>query len=282
VATNAQKWLIGCGAGCLVVILALTGLGIGGFFFVRDIVEEVGETTEVRARLVERHGRPSAYRPEADSSIPAERLEAFLKAREIMAPARDELDRTLSLLSEKGRRRIIPKIGAGVGLISQVIEYDGLRSEALLEVGMGLGEYEHLYALIFYVWLGKSPADGPPFELSGDDEDDHEERDEFDVREDRRARVLSRLNTLLLAHLRNQLAALPQAEPDEAEEAGETWSARLEAEIEALEGDPYRLPWIDSLPPALEESLRPFRQRLEESYSPLCNPTEMNLFREDS
>lgn len=281
-ASTAQKWLIGCGAGCLVVVLALVGLAVGGFLFVRGIVQDVGESTEVRARLIERHGRPSLFRPEPDASVPSERLEAFLKAREIMAPARAELERTLSLLSEEGKRRILPKIGAGVGVISQVIEFDSHRSEALLEAGMGLGEYEYLYALAFYCWLGESPADGPPFELTGDDEDDHEEKDEFDVREDRRERVLSHLNGLLLAQLRNQLAALPRGGPEDATEDGEAWRARLEAEIAALEEDPYRLPWIEGLPPTLEDSFRPFRQRLEESYSPLCNPTEMNLFREGS
>jgi hypothetical protein len=281
VASTAQKWLIGCGAGCLVVILALVGLGVGGFFFVRDIVEDVGETTEARGRVITRFGAPSAYRPAPDGSVPAERLEAFLRTREIMAPVRADLEKTLSLLSEEGKRRIIPKIGAGVGLISQVIEYDGHRSEALLEAGMGLGEYEYLYAMAFYVWLGYSPADGPPFDLSGDDEDDHESRDEFDVREDRRERVLSSLNRLLLAQLRNQLASLPPAEPGEAAEGGESWRALLEAEIRALEADPYRLAWLEGLPTALEDSLLPFRERLVESYSPLCNPTEMNLFRED-
>jgi hypothetical protein len=291
VATAAQKWLIGCGAGCLVVVLVTIGLGIGGFFFVRDIVGDVRETGLARAELLRRYGHPADFCPEPDGAVPPERVEAFLRAREIMAPVRAELEETLSLLSADGRRRLLRKIDAGVGLISQVIEFDAHRSRALLEAGMGLGEYEHLYALAYYCWLGKSPADGPPFDLVSKDEHDDEHRDEFDVREDRRELILERLNGLLLAQLRNQLAALPPkspaefptefpAEPGVAAEGGEAWRERLEAEVEALESDPYRLAWIEGLPAALEVSLHPFRSQLEESYSPLCNPTEMNLFEE--
>ena len=65
--------------------------------------------------------------------------------------------------------------------------------EALLEVGMGPGEYMYVYSVAYYSWLGKSPADGPSFTLVGDDGDNQGRQvgqDEFDVREERREMVL--------------------------------------------------------------------------------------------
>jgi hypothetical protein len=243
-------------------------------------VGDVQETGIARAELLRRYGHPGDFSPGPDGAVRPERVEAFLRAREIMIPVRAELEETLSLLSGDGDRSLLRKIDAGVGLISKVIEFDAHRSRALLEAGMGLGEYEYLYAMAYYCWLGKSPTDGPPFDLVSRDEQDGEHRDEFDVREDRRELILERLNGLLLAQLRNQLAALLAASAASGEGAVEAWRERLEAEITALEADPYRLAWIEGLPAALEASLRPYRSRLEESYSPLCNPTEMNLFEE--
>ncbi len=42
-----------------------------------------------------------------------------------------------------------------------------------------------------------------------------------------------------------------------------------------MRDDAYRVPWEDGLPPAIEESLRPFRDRLEAAYDPVTNPFEL-------
>ncbi len=47
------------------------------------------------------------------------------------------------------------------------------------------------------------------------------------------------------------------------------------AELAALDADPGRMPWQDGLPEAFAVGLDPYRDRLEESYSPATNPFEL-------
>ena len=54
-----------------------------------------------------------------------------------------------------------------------------------------------------------------------------------------------------------------------------SWRRALEAELDALEADRDRLPWQRGLPRVMDRSLRPFRERLEASYSDLMNPLEI-------
>ena len=46
-----------------------------------------------------------------------------------------------------------------------------------------------------------------------------------------------------------------------------------------MEADLHRLPWHDGLPEVLEPSLKPFRERLEASYSPMTNMFEISYER---
>jgi hypothetical protein len=158
-------------------------------------------------------------------------------------------------------------------LLPRVIDFVSARSEALLEVGMGPGEYMYVYSVAYYSWLGKSPADGPSFTLVGDDGDNQGRQvgqDEFDVREERREMVLTRVNETILPMLRRQLEAAaetPGADP--------RWREQLAAEIEAMESDPFRIPWRDGVPEPIAKSLEHYRRELESSYSALCNPLEV-------
>jgi len=273
--STASNWRKGCGCGCGVLVLVLGLLSWGGFLVIRQIVRGVGKADAVTKQLHEKHGEISDFVPEPDGALRPERVEAFLRARELMAQARTETDGSLALLSssESGAARVpgmlgrllgwgtaAMKVEAGTTLVPQAIAFISARGEALLEAGMGTGEYLYVYSLVYFSWLGKSPADGPSFPLVGDDEDGGQQRqggqDEFDIREERREMILTRLNEQLLPVLRRQLAAL--------DESGDL-----------AEADPFRIPWRDGLPPVLEESLAPYRGRLGGSYSSMCNPLEV-------
>ncbi|MGD9346589.1 MAG: hypothetical protein PVH84_12040 [Candidatus Aminicenantes bacterium] len=283
--SSTKKWLIGCGIGCGVVILIVVILLTSGYFFVKNIVDEFQDTEAMTEALTERFGRIPDYCPDLDGTIPPERIEAFLSAREAFAPVREELTSSMEALSrgrdednigvERPPKGIFTMIRLGFGIIPQTAEFIKTRNEALLEAGMGLGEYYYIYSIAYYSWLEKSPEDGPDFQISGPDENQdfgywaHE-----DSKEMRRERMLRRLNRMLLPMLRNQLAKL------EAEGGGETteeWRRSLEGEIEAMKEDRERLPWQDGLPEVTEASLRPYRGRLEASYNPMTNPLEMMI-----
>jgi hypothetical protein len=288
-ANNAWKWVLGCGIGCGAVMLILAALGVGGFFFVKDavqgVVQEVERVEETQRALRERYGSVWEFSPQPDGTIPAERVEAFLRVREIMKPTRDEMEQMLAVLSgeklegSESSGGGIGKVRAGMGLIPRIMGYFGARNEALLEGEMGPGEYQHLYTLVFYSFLAKSPDDGPPFQLVGDD-DGRRWKSEFgspseaDVREARLERTLRSANRRALAVLRNQLEALDETGPSPDQRG---WREALAAEIAAMEAEPERLPWADGLPTEIARSLEPYRDRLEASYSELCNTLEMGL-----
>ena len=137
---------------------------------------------------------------------------------------------------------------------------------------MGLGEYLYLYSVIYFSWLGNSPADGPPFPLVGSSHDGNpwqQRMDEDEVRQRRSEELRQRLGRQLLQMLGNQADALSAAGGDP------EWRRQLEAEIERMRADRFRLPWQDGLPDGLEASLRPYREQLEMSYRPLVNPIEL-------
>ncbi|MFO7609729.1 MAG: hypothetical protein R6X35_11145, partial [Candidatus Krumholzibacteriia bacterium] len=70
---------------------------------------------------------------------------------------------------------------------------------------------------------------------------------------------------------------------DEARARGldEAWLARLEAEHAALDADPARLMWQDGLPEPMADALVPYRDRLEDTYSPVMNVVEVGLVDHD-
>jgi hypothetical protein len=295
-ATTSRKWAIGCGLGCGGVLLLVGFVGVAGYVFLREAVEEGQRIEAVMSEVRERHGAAADFTPAPDGTIAPDRLEAFLEVRELMAPARAEAEATLALLSgpEKpetsraerlsgvlGRLLALGRgartVQAGTELLPQIFAFVSSQADALLEADMGRGEYVYLYALVYYSWLQKSPADGPGFRLvTGEEDRGAETQDEFDVREGRREEILSRLNGLLLPMLRRQLAALDESTSAAARSLS-PWHPALAAEIEAMEQDPYRLPWRDGLPAELEGSLQPLRGRLDTSYSALCNPMEVFL-----
>jgi len=61
--------------------------------------------------------------------------------------------------------------------------------------------------------------------------------------------------------------------------AGTAASTAFSAEIGALEGDVHRLPWQDGLPEIIESSLQPYRDRLDNSHSAMCNALEIGVAR---
>ena len=274
-ASKARPWLIGCGIGCGVVLLLVGVVVVGSAFLVRDIVQRVEDIESAGDALEDRFGNTSDYRPAADGRLDPLRIQAFLDARALMAPVRAELEKDLGRLAaaeEKGLagsgESILGLLSSGVGLLPDIFDFANARSQAMLDAGIGPGEYLYLYTLSYYVFLGHSAGDGPPFPLvSGPDDHDGDD-DSFVVREERLVSIRGRLNQRLLPILRNQLA--------DAHSAGVAgaWPATLAREVEAMESSPRRLPWQDGLPSFMVDSLEPFRDRLAASYSELCNPLE--------
>ena len=281
---NGSKWLMGCGIGCGAVVLLLVALGTFGYLFMKSRMHGFAEAESTSDELARKYGRIADYCPDPGGPA-ADRIRVFLDARERAAAARRNLEVSFTGLSDGIRQaregqdsipQIFDIIIRGVSIVPQLGEFHAARTQTLLDAGMGPGEYVYIYVLAYYSWLGKSPADGPGFRIQGDRGIVREDsRDGRDVREERRDELTRYVRRTFLAMLRNQ-----RSKPDEgrAEAPPDAWRKALDAEISALEENPSRIPWQDGLPKAIEDTLRPFRQRLEDSYSPLVNPLELGLW----
>ncbi len=283
--SSTKKWLVGCGIGCGAILLIVILLVMGGFFFVRNIVEGFKDTETLMDTLVEQHGEIQEYSPDPDGTIKPERLEAFLEARETMAPAREELEKSFRILeegrdeetSDKESRSVFKRIKTGFGMIPQISGFYKSHVQTLLDVKMGMGEYYYIYTVAYYSWLGKSVLEGPDFQIRGDDEGyryrDWDDQESEEVRRDITFRWLHRIS---LPMLEKQYEKLTTGEVPRVQNE---WRKALQAEIEAMESNRYRLIWQDGLPEVIKKSLEPYRQRLEDSYSPLTNALEIALER---
>lgn len=284
--STASKWLIGCGIGCGVVILLLAFAGVGGYFFVKNIVEGFEETEAIADALTERYGGIKDFCPDPGGAIGSERVEAFLSVRNSMEPAKEKLESSIIILSDEERESqfkeepspgILTKIKTGFGIIPLIAEFYTGRNQALLDADMGLGEYYFIYVVSYYSWLDKSPGDGLEYNLVGEDEEKrgvYWRRRRNENLDDRQDDVLKQLHRQILPMLKNQLAKLTRIDVSPIRDP---WRETLAAEIEAMEADRFRLLWQDGVPDVLEASLKPFRGRLEVSYSKVLNALEMAL-----
>lgn len=280
---TTKKWLVGCGIGCGAIILIAIVLGITGFMFFKNIVNEFKDTEEMMNVLTERYGKISDYCPNPDGSISADRLEAFLKVRDTFSESRKELEASMQALQDRTTgtevevrkpRNVFQMVKLGFGLVPQIAEFMKSRNQALLDAEMGMGEYYYIYVIAYFSWLGNLPEDGPDFQIneSGEESSRWGELDRDQVREERRDLLLRRLHRMMLPMLHNQLEKLVSGEVYEAQAE---WKTSLEAEIQAMEEDRFRLPWEDGLPVQTKASLEPFRSQLEQSYNAMTNPMEL-------
>lgn len=266
--STARNWLIGCGIGCAVVILLIAMLIGGGIWFAHGLKDRFENAASRGTELATRFGDAADWTPPVDGAVPPDRLAAFLAVRDSLQDSRARFAETFDAfrrVNDKQQPRrfgdVMRAVRGGMAIAPLLGEFYDRRNSALNSVGMGMGEYSYIYALGYYGFLGKDPEAGPEG-LHYDDQ----ERDR-DVR--------PRLHRLLLAQLRNQLAAASAAPaPGTA-----AWRDTLGAEIGRLERDGRRLPWADGLPPAIAAAFAPSRERLEATWGEASNVFELATTR---
>jgi len=209
------KWLVGCGVGCLAVLVVAFILGIGGFLAMRKVAGGFQEAQQAVSRVEGEFGSPEAYIPEPDGRIPAERMEAFLAVRDATSSVRGELGARVEELEamtgdreperKSGFQKFLRVMRTGVGAIPRIAAFERNRADALVAHRMGLGEYWYIYSLAYYSSLKKDPGDGPKRVHSGDNEniriDGH--TDPQEIRESRRSAMNRRVDRLFRRILEN-------------------------------------------------------------------------------
>ena len=269
---TTTKVLAGCGVGCLLALLALGGLGWMGYRWARTAAEVV-EAAELAERQLEAtYGPTRDFRPPLDGRLPADRLEAFISVRQLMQVERDALAEAIDGLrpydadgQATGGLRAMRSV---VGMAPRIIDFARARNEALLEVGMGPGEFAWIYWLTYHAWLGHPVGESlllEHMEARAEADDTLEMHiDGMDV-EHAREQLRDDIGEML-QNLSDGLAATA---------ADSELRDLVAAELAELSADSVRLPWQDGAPELLVDGLEPFRDRLEASYSPATNPFEL-------
>ena len=272
-AGTAAKVLGGCGIGCLLAAVLVVGMGWMGYRWTEDMIATVDEAGEVQRLLDEQFPGVDDFVPVADPGPPADRLEVFVAIREALAEPRRELGEAISGLAPgEGEGGVMTGLGAaraGISIAPRAVEFVHSRNQALLEHGMGFGEYTWLYWLTSNAWLGHPADDSLLHELIAEhqrgDGSVHFEMDGGPEPE-RLTWELRRDITAMLEKLAAGLAEDP---------ADEEVHRLVTAELARLVDDPAWVPFADGLPEPLAAGLEPYRTRLEAAYSRATNPFEL-------
>jgi len=286
-AGTGKKWFIGCGIGCGLMLLLSIGGGISVFMLAKKGIKRADSISASYSEIEDRFGSPGEFVPEPDGSIPARRVEAFLETRRTMAPEREKLSRILFVLDGEveGRQSSgaskMEKFKAGIGLFPALFDFFESSNNAMMEEGMGPGEYKYIYSLAYFSLLEKDPGDGPSFTITGDDDSEDNSgfqwsmrgssNDDGVSRDDRAREVRAHLNELLGPILHNQLLALRNSGVGNEDPVMQA----LLMETAAMDDETYRLIWEEGLPPQIRGSLELFVDELDELYDPLMNLLEI-------
>jgi hypothetical protein len=273
VSKTTTKVLAGCGVGCLLATVVLVGVGWMGYRWARLAAEAVEAAGRTENQLEEQYGKVRDFHPPADVWAPADRMEAFLAIRQSLAPQRARLSEAIGALAvadtEGGVVGGLRAARAGVRMAPSTLQFVSARNQALLDVGMGLGEYTWYYWLTYYAWLGHSADDSLLHDIMEERADSHggvEMHFDAGMEPERIAWRLRRDIRAMLRTLETEVASDPERS---------SWWELVSSELTSLESDTTRVPWQDGLPDALASVLEPYRNRLEGSYSRATNPFEL-------
>ncbi|MFQ5599274.1 MAG: hypothetical protein ACE5G2_01830 [Candidatus Krumholzibacteriia bacterium] len=270
-----KKVLVGCAVAAGVLLLLGVVSGVLVVNWVRKELPEMKRLTEAREALIERFGDREDYVPALDAQLRPERIELFVSAREHLLFDRAEVAARLESFIKKTRSEDWERRGAfeklveglnmlkgGLGIAGQGMEYLGIRSEKLLDAGMGEGEYAYLFCLMCYSWL-----EWDPFEALG------EEAVEDLGLEDEVVALQGEFRRILLRQLKNQRLELQ--DKDDRTPAEERALELVADAIRQARDRSGRFPFQGAIPSSWVAVLEPFRDRFTATLP--TTPTELLL-----
>ena len=242
-----------------------------GYRWAQTAAEVIEAAERAEDQLEAEYGLVRDFTPPA-GPVAADRIEAFLAVRELMAPQRTALTESVEALApaagKSGAVGGLRAARAGIGMAPRILEFARARNEALLEVGMGPGEYAWMYWLTYFAWLGHPVGESLLNDImearSESDGSMQMHIDGMDI--EHMERLLRRDLEAMLRNLEVEITAHPErAELKEL----------VASELAAIDADSSRMPWEEGVPEAFVVGLDPFRARFEENYSPATNPFEL-------
>ena len=257
-----QVAAIGCG-------VLLTGLVIGAgvtTYFGRRLLHSIDSATDTLGQLNERFGSQADYVPPLDGRLARERVAVFLGVRQRLAPecdgftgVFDQLEDTIHPTQETrpSSGRLFWLTVRTKKLPLQLAEYYDRRNVALLDAGMGLGEYTYLHVIAYTSWL----------RLRAETEDTALRRE-----------LGPHAFRLVHAMHRRQLGAL-ETQPAA---AAPDYVAALRREVARADAEPDTPPWFDGVPSGMAAALEPDAATLRDTFCAVLVSLELsNIDRED-
>lgn len=158
----AGRWKLGLGIGCGALLLVLVGiLGVATWYAGR-INEEYKQVKDSEKALIAATETEAGYRPPPGGIPGPERIEVFLAVQETMTgwrrtlrSASGEFARDQDRQRTGGLGDLFKLVNTGSDLAPVFAGFWTARNEALLEQGMGPGEYAYIYRLVYQTWLGQ-------------------------------------------------------------------------------------------------------------------------------
>ena len=262
-ADSGKKWLIGCGVGCGAVILLGILLSVGGSLY---LMKPFNKAVDAQKELVAEFGEREAYIPSPQGITP-DRLEKFMAVRRAVMPMCAEFQKLGDSFAameelEKGGEdptkgevfKAVTNLTGGIfGMVGDMGRFIQLRNQALLESGMGLGEYVWIYVLVYNSWLGNAPN----MDIDGDS------KGGMSRGEQKVMRIL----------VRNHAEALANA--GMGDEAA-LWEQEADRMKRAETGVPFK---FDGLPAGVSRVFLPYERELSELYCEATSSFEMNRVR---
>ena len=248
---SSHQWVRGCAFGCggLVVLLVLALVGMS--FSMRRAFDDAHADREV---LEQQFGDSDAFTPAVDGIVSQGRVSAFLDVRTALAEVHGRIegvDREMGdfeELTDDGEPELRVALPAVVRLTRSMMglpwvfgEIERVRNHALVEGGMGIGEYTYIYVLAYHDELVTPKDQANLFSASATN---------------------SRVRTELREMIRRQLTAARTELPEDDE-----WVGVLEEELALLDSDQRRIPWQNGLPVQLARCFVPARDALDATYS---------------
>jgi len=280
-AGTGRKVLLGCGIGCGAVVLQVIVLSVGTGFLFKDLAQSYHDAEENWEILIDRYGTADEYDLPPRGVIPAERMEAFLTVREASDEARGLLEADLAYFDDdanestaKGLKKVVGKVKAGIGVGSQIGRLLDARNQALLDAGLGIGEYSYIYCLAYYAYLDHAPADG----TEGTDDISFGRRGFVHVETgDRESGASQGRFHDTRRDLRRIMKRQVKAIDDEAAAAAEMldWREQLQRELDRMRDDRDYAPWQTDMPTEMAAALEPYAERLARTYAARVNPFEL-------
>lgn len=282
---KSSKLITGCGIGCGVFVLIIIISGVMLFTFIKNVGEDIDKIEVVENAMEEKFGKVEQYVPEFP--ISEKRLNTFLSIRDSLNLQAKELVEEIDNISdeieddekEKSFWETIGIIKSGLNIIPAVVEYYSTRSQLFLSNDMSPGEYYNIYSTVYFVWLNRSPGDGPPFpideensvgaEITFDKKKNLDKENSAKLKHDRETVMLRDINYLFVRQYENYL------KENSTIKENNMLVKLIESEVEQLYSNPYSLPWKQDLPQEFVEIFEKNRFLIETSYNEQLNSIEL-------